>query len=163
MEIRQARKSSVSIMPVFFCGGSGTKTQEGQRQEEEGPAQGQKTGHRRPEGEVEVYGWGVRKGEETQETHPQGGERREMQKSVHRMESDEERGRWAPSRFPRKTIEGRSQRLKQWEDMGPDMGPVGTVGEDEPQGPQERGDREIQTEREKKKEKRVISRPGCHP
>lgn len=35
MEIRQARKSSVSIMPVFFCGGSGTETQE-----EEGPAQG---------------------------------------------------------------------------------------------------------------------------
>lgn len=42
---------------------------------------------------------------------PQEGGRqsREMQISVHRMESDEERGRWAPSRFPRKTTEGRGR------------------------------------------------------
>lgn len=31
MEIRQARKSSVSIMPVFFCGAIGTETQGGGR------------------------------------------------------------------------------------------------------------------------------------
>lgn len=42
---------------------------------------------------------------------PQEGGRqsREMQISVHRMESGEERGRWAPSRFPRKTTEGRGR------------------------------------------------------
>lgn len=93
---------------------------------------------------------------------PQEGGRqsREMQISVHRMESGEERGRWAPSRFPRKTTEGRGRSSGGEE---PDTGQGGTAGEDEPRGPQGRGDREIQTEREKKKEKRVISRPGRHP
>lgn len=52
--------------------------------------------------------------------------------------------------------------MEQWEEE-PDVGQAGTAGEDEPRGPQERGDRESQTEREKKKEKRVISRPGRHP
>jgi hypothetical protein len=41
MEIRQARKSSVSIMPVFFCGPVARDTGGTDSQEEEGPAQGQ--------------------------------------------------------------------------------------------------------------------------
>lgn len=95
---------------------------------------------------------------------PQEGGRqsRERQKSVHRMESGQERGGWAPSRFPRKTTEGRGQRSEKWAEA-PDTGQAGTAGEDEPRGPRERGDGEIQTEREKKKEKRVISGPGRHP
>ena len=81
-------------------------------------------------GEVEVYGFrgrGAGRGGGGQEgerniggrdanTHPgkistEGGRQsREMQKSVHGMESDEERRRWAPRRFPRKITEGRGQR-----------------------------------------------------
>lgn len=63
MEIRQARKSSVSIMPVFFCG-AGVPRQEGGtggRWEEEGPAQGQEDRAQVARGEGEVHGLRVRK------------------------------------------------------------------------------------------------------
>lgn len=67
MEIRQARKSSVSIMPVFFCGGSGTETQGGSEVEGKRAGQGQEGRAQMVRGEHEMYGFGVRKGRGTQE------------------------------------------------------------------------------------------------
>lgn len=109
MEIRQARKSSVSIMPVFFCGDSGTKTQGGsERREEKGPAQEDRADS---QGEDRVMVWVPGRGKEqrvnrckyvSRETST-GRRRTKMQKSVHRMESDEARGTWAPRMFPRET------------------------------------------------------------
>lgn len=110
----------MSIMPVFFCGPVAPRHKEGQRREEEGSARGQEDRAQRAGGEDEADGLEVRRGRGTQEKEmqihirrkrPQEGVRRsrEMQKSVHRMESGEERGRRAPSRFPRKTTEGRGQ------------------------------------------------------
>lgn len=127
-----------------------------------------KTEHRGPEGRMMCMVSGSGRGKEHRSRRKyttgenvhrkEGRQSREMQKSVHSMENGEERGRQARSRFPRKTTESRvtgrsSGRRSQ----------VGTAEDDEPHGPQERGDREIQTDREEKKEKRVISRPGCHP
>lgn len=75
-------------------------------------------------------------------------ENRERQQSVHRMESDEERGRWAPGRFPQKTTEGRGQRSEQLEEE-PDTGQAGTAGEDEPPRPTGKG-RQGDPDRERK-------------
>ena len=98
--------------------------------------------------------------------YPQEGGRqsREMQKSVHGMERDERR--WAPRRFPRKITEGRGQRSE-----------VGVVGGGARQGPGRdsrrraprptgkgrQGDPDREEREKRKKEKRVISRPGRHP
>lgn len=58
MEIRQARKSSVSIMPVFFCGAVGTREEGGigRRRKE-----GQEDRAQVARGEGEGHGLRVRK------------------------------------------------------------------------------------------------------
>lgn len=58
MEIRQARKSSVSIMPVFFCGQWCQDTGGTDRWEEEGPGRGQEDSRKR---KGPVYGVKIRR------------------------------------------------------------------------------------------------------
>lgn len=107
---------------------------------------------------------GVRKGKGTQEEiHPRGGERTGRGNSpstgwrVTRREEDGPRA-GSHKRRPRAEVRGRSN----WK-RSPTRARQGQQERTSPRGPRERGDREIQTEREKRKEKRVISRPGCHP
>lgn len=64
-----------------------------------------------------------------------------------------------PSRFPQKTTKGRGQSSGR---RSPTQGRRGREERTRPTA-HGKGDREIQTEREEKKEKRVISRPGGHP
>lgn len=52
MEIRQARKSSVSIMPVFFCGALVPREEGGIGGRRKGRPRARKTEHRRPKGRV---------------------------------------------------------------------------------------------------------------
>ena len=168
MEIRQARKSSVSIMPVFFCGGSGTKTQGGGGGASPGPGR-QGTDGRRGGGGVWFRG---QEGERNRggvdvNTHPgkrpqEGGRQsREMQKSVHRMENGEERGWRAPSRFPRKTTEsrvrgrssGRSPMRARW----------GQQERTSPMAHRKGGQGDPDRQRREKGETRVICCPRGHP
>lgn len=52
----------MSIMPVFFCGGSGTETQGGPEVEEQRAGQGQEGRAQMARGEDDMYGYRVRKG-----------------------------------------------------------------------------------------------------
>lgn len=144
-----------------------------------GRPRARKTGHRWPEGRSRctVLGSGGRGGQEGErntggrdaKTHPgkiSTGRRKTEQrdaKSVHGMESDEERRRWAPCRFPRKITEGRGQGRSSGR-----RSPPGARRGQQKTSPAAHRKREArrsrQREREKrKKEKRVISRPGRHP
>lgn len=93
MEIRQARKSSVSMMPVFFCGVGGTHT----RGEAEVAGGSQSTGSRK---------WGSGEGWRRGEKSPRGGGREQRGANV-RPQDAERRGEGkARRRVPRKDHRG---------------------------------------------------------